>query len=144
MPAVNLRTPRYLRLPRLALLAVLLVLAACAAPPPKPPPLPPNPSLVVSQDGMAYYVRNLRLPGTFQKFKLRQGDTQTWLPFTIIAKIRFFGVEQEGYRPAEIILTSGEKVEGEVFVRQLIEGTTDLGYWNISMTKVERLFLAEP
>jgi hypothetical protein len=46
------------------------------------------------------------------------------------------------YRPADIILTGGERLQGELYVNFLLEGTTDLGYWNMPMSKVERLNLA--
>jgi hypothetical protein len=61
----------------LALLAVvaggLLTLAACNPQAMKPPPLPVSPSVVFTQDGMAFYVKGLRIPGTRQELRLREG-----------------------------------------------------------------------
>ena len=52
----------------LTLLAVvagcLLAWSACNPQAKKLPPLPVSPSMVVTQEGMAYYVKGVRIPGT--------------------------------------------------------------------------------
>ncbi len=118
---------------------LLCGLAACA---PKVVVLPPvsQPSVVTTQEGMAFYVRRLRLPGTRQELLLRSGGTRTWLPLAAMQELRFTGPLQKRYRPALIYLTSGEQLQGEIFVGQiLLEGATDLGYWNMPLSKVLRL-----
>ncbi|MBM4274928.1 MAG: hypothetical protein FJ134_10790 [Deltaproteobacteria bacterium] len=104
-----------------------------------PPPLPTYPGKVVTEDGMAFYVRNIRLPGTRQELTVKTGGTQTWVPLNIIHGVRFLGPEKDLYRESEIYLTSGERLRGQVFVGGLLEGTTDVGYWNMPLKKVERL-----
>ena len=130
----------------LALLAVvagcLLALSACNPQAKKLPPPPVSPSMVVTQDGMAYYVKGLRIPGTRQELRLRESGTLTWVPLEQVSAVRFTGPVQDTYRQADIILTGGERLQGEVYVNFLIEGTTDLGYWNMPMSKVESLNLA--
>jgi len=32
-------------------------------------------------------------------------------------------------------------MKAEVFVNTVVEGTTDLGYWNTSLSRVDRLYL---
>jgi len=130
----------------LTLLAVvagcLLALSACNPQANKLPPLPVSPSMVVTQEGMAYYVKGVRIPGTRQELRLRQSGTLTWVPLEQVSAVRFSGPVQDTYRQAVITLTGGERLQGEVFVNFLIEGTTDLGYWNMPMVKVESLNLA--
>lgn len=130
----------------LALLAVaaggLLALSACNPEAKKGPPPEVSPSVVVTQDGTAYYVKKLRIPGTRQELRLRQGGTLTWIPLEQVLAVRFSGPVQDTYRQAEITLGAGERLQGEVYVNFLIEGTTDLGYWNMSLSKVDRLNLA--
>ena len=118
--------------------AFLLLLSACTTKVVTPPP-PTWPSEVVTQAGTAFYVRNLRLPGTFQDLRLKQGDSITWLPFDQVEAVLFTGPVQGVYRPAQIYLGGGGQVRGMLFVDVLIEGTTDQGYWNIPMSQVERL-----
>ena len=138
------RIPAGLR--ALALLAViagcLLALSACNPHAKKPPRPEVSPSVVVTQDGMAFYVKGLRIPGTRQELRLKEGGTLTWVPLEQVSAVRFSGPVQDTYRQADIILTGGERLRGEVYVNFLIEGTTDLGYWNMPMIKVERLNLA--
>jgi hypothetical protein len=130
----------------LALLAVvagcLLVLSACNPQANKLPPPPVSPSLVVTHGGMAYYVKGVRIPGTRQELRLRQSGTLTWVPLEQVSVVRFTGPVQDTYRQGDIILTGGERLQGEVYVNFLLEGTTDLGYWNMPMSKVESLNLA--
>jgi hypothetical protein len=130
----------------LALLAVvaggLLALAACNPQALKPPPLPVSPSVVFTQDGVAFYVKGLRIPGTRQELRLREGGTLTWVPLEQVSAVRFSGPVRDTYRQAVITLTGGERLQGEVYVNFLIEGTTDLGYWNMPMSKVASLNLA--
>lgn len=128
-------------------LALVAALAACllagpgCAPQPKTPPPEPNPSEVVTRDGIAYYVKGLRIPGTRQELRLRQGGTLTWVPLEQVSIVRFTGPIHDSYRPAIIYLTGGEKLQGDIYVDFLIEGTTDLGYWNMPLRKVESLKL---
>jgi hypothetical protein len=130
----------------LALLAVvagcLLVLSACNPQAKKLPPPEVSPSLVVTRGGMAYYVKGLRIPGTRQELRIRQSGTLTWVPLEQVSAVRFTGPVQDTYRQGDIILTGSERLQGEVYVNFLIEGTTDLGYWNMPMSKVESLNLA--
>jgi len=122
----------------LALLAMAL-LAACSPKAPPPPPPLVTPSKVITMEGVEYYVWRLRLAGTSQELMLKTGGGQTWVPLSIIRHLRFSGPEKENYRPGEIVLTSGEKFRGEVFVGQLLQGTTDVGYWNMPLSKVKQL-----
>ena len=130
----------------LALLVVvagcLLALSACNPQAKKLPPLPVSPSMVVTQDGMAFYVKGVRIPGTRQELRLREGGTLTWVPLEQVSAVRFSGPVQDTYRQALITLTGGERLQGEVYINFLIEGTTDLGYWNMPMSKVASLNLA--
>jgi hypothetical protein len=103
------------------------------------PPSPPNPSVVVTRDGIVFYVKGLRIPGTRQELRLKLGDTLTWVPWEQVAVIRFTGPIRDTYRPVIIYLTDGGRLEGDVFVDFLIEGATDMGYWNMPMRKVESL-----
>jgi hypothetical protein len=97
------------------------------------------PSVVTTRAGLTYYVRGLRLPGIMQELKLKEGDTLTWVPLKQVSVVRFTEQVRYNYRPAIIYLTSGGRLEGDVFVDFLIEGTTDMGYWNMSMRDVESL-----
>jgi hypothetical protein len=130
----------------LTLLAVvagcLMALSACNPEVKKGPPPVVSPSVVVTQDGMAFYVKGLRIPGTRQELRLRESGTLTWVPLEQVSAVTFSGPIQDTYRQAVITLTGGERLKGEVDVNFLIEGTTDLGYWNMPMSKVERLTLA--
>jgi hypothetical protein len=120
----------------------LLGASACNPEMAKPPPPPVTPSVVVTRDGMAFYVKNLRLPGTRQELRLKEGETITWVPLEQVRAVRLSGPIHDTYRHAIIILTGGEEIQGELYINFLIEGTTDLGYWNMPMRKVERLELA--
>jgi hypothetical protein len=128
----------------LAVLAIfvgcLLAWTGCAPKKPKPAP-PPTPSTVVTKDGMSFAVTGLRIPGTRQDLKLKLGDSLAWVPLDKVAVVRFTGPINEAYRPAVIYLDDGDKIIGEVYVDFLIEGSTDLGYWNMPMRKVESLEL---
>ena len=130
----------------LALVAVvagcLMALPACNPQANKLPPLPVSPSMVITQDGMAFYVKGLRIPGTRQELRLREGETLTWVPLEQVSAVQFSGPIQDTYRQAVITLTGGERLKGEVYVNFLIEGATDLGYWNMPMSKVASLNLA--
>jgi hypothetical protein len=136
---IGLRYQSTMRGSLAVLLGVALLVVAACAPKIVPPPPITWPSRVVTQEGMAYYVRGLRLPGNRQELSLKEGGTQTWLSLSQILNLRFTGPERERYRPAEITLISGDKIRGELFVGQLVEGTTDLGYWNMPLKGVERL-----
>jgi hypothetical protein len=123
------------------LVGCLLMLSACP-PKPVPPPFEPSPSVVVTEAGVAFYVKGLRIPGTRQELRLLEGETMTWLPLEQASVVRFTGPIHESYRQAIIFLSSGEQLQGKVFVDFLLEGTTDLGYWNMHVSKVRSLELA--
>ena len=120
----------------------LLALSACNPQAKNLPPPAVSPSVVVTQNGTAFYVKGLRIPGTRQELRLRQGGTLTWVPLEQVSAVRFAGPVQDTYRQADIILTGGERLQGEVYVNFLLEGATDLGYWNMPLSKVESLNLA--
>jgi hypothetical protein len=130
-----------------ALLSLLLglALAAAACAPPKKTKTPPLkvPSKVVTEAGLEFSVWGLKLPGSTQELKLKEGGSTIWLPLAIIEVITFTGPEDDRYRPADIALTSGEKLRGDLFVGTIIEGTTDLGYWNIQLGKVRQIGMGE-
>lgn len=88
---------------------------------------------------MAFFVRGLRMAGTFQDWRLKQGNSMIWLPFDQVEGLRFTGPVQGDYRPAQIFISGGDQIRGQLFVDFLIEGTTDVGYWNMPMSQVERL-----
>jgi hypothetical protein len=94
---------------------------------------------VTTRTGLAYHVRGLRIPGTMQELKLKEGGTLVWVPLKQVSAVRFTQPACNNYRPAIIFLTGAERLQGEVFVDFLIEGTTDMGYWNVSMSDVEGL-----
>jgi hypothetical protein len=127
---------------RLVVLAACLLSLAACRPQPKPPPPEVQPSVVITQNGMAFYVKGLRIPGTRQELRLKESGTLTWVPLNQVMGVWFIGPVQDTYRRAIILLTGGERLEGLVYVNFLIEGTTDLGYWNMPMDKVDRLNLA--
>ncbi len=122
----------------LCLLPALLMLAGCYPEPPVTPP-PTTPTKVIAESGIEYLVYSIKLPGTLQELKLRQGDAFTWIPLAIIGYVRFTGPEVDGYRPAEIMLSAGEKFRGELYSGQLIEGKTDIGYWNMPLKDVRAM-----
>ena len=99
--------------------------------------------MVITEEGIQFFVWGVKLPGTSQELKLKKGGSTTWLPLSIIEVITFSGPEIDGFRPADIVLTSGEKLNGELFADQIIEGTTDLGYWNITLGKVRQVGLEQ-
>jgi len=125
------------------LVAVLLMVAACAPLAPPPPPTPKIPSKVISEGGMRFLVYGLKFPGTSQDLKMREGGALFWLPLSIVQGVQLSGPELDNYRQAEVVLTSGERFRGELFVGQLIEGTTDVGYWNLSLKEVRSLVMGE-
>jgi hypothetical protein len=97
------------------------------------------PSVVTTRAGLAYYVSGLRIPGTIQELKLKEGGTLTWVLLRQVSAVRFTQPACNNYRPAIIYLTGAGHLQGDVFVDFLIEGTTDMGYWNMSMRNVESL-----
>jgi hypothetical protein len=103
------------------------------------PPAVTYPSVVTTRAGLAFHVRGLRIPGTMQELKLKEGGTLVWVPLKQVSAVRFTQPACNNYRPAIIFLTGAERLQGEVFVDFLIEGTTDMGYWNMSMSDVESL-----
>jgi hypothetical protein len=110
-------------------------LGACAQVPIEPPP-PPAPSVVNAEDGVRYYVTDLRIPGTRQELRTKKGDANLWIPLAQVSKIHFISPAFEDYRQAEIILTSREIIRVEVETDQILEGRTEAGYWNMSLGKM--------
>jgi hypothetical protein len=125
-----------------AVLAVCLVVLPACPPKPVKPPTEVSPSFVITQGGVGFYVKGLRIPGTRQELRLKEGGTLTWVPLEQVSAVRFDGPVIDTYRHGLILLIGGEKVQGQVYVNFFIEGTTDLGYWNMPMNKVESLYLA--
>ena len=123
--------------------AALLAAAACGPPPKPAPPALRIPSKVVTEEGIEYAVFGLKLPGTSQELKLKGGGTTTWVPLAIMRVLTFSGSEDDRFRPVDIFLTYGERLKGELFVGQIIEGTTDLGYWNMPLGKVRQIGFGE-
>ncbi len=143
----KLKTSRYRTRLRgilgLGLAAVLLATAACI-PPSNPKPLQIRvPSKVITEEGIEYFVFGLKLPGSSQELKFKSGETTTWLPLSAIGVITFTGPEDDRFRPADIVLFSGENLKGNLFVGQIIEGTTDLGYWNMPLGKARQIGFGE-
>jgi hypothetical protein len=122
--------------------AVLLAATACTPLPKAPPPIK-TPSKVITEGGYEFFVYGLKLPGSRQEVKLKKDDTLTWLPLSTVQFITFTGPEADRFRPADIMLLGGEKLQGELFVDQIIEGTTDLGYWNTRMANVRQISMGE-
>ncbi len=108
-----------------------------------PSPSPKFPSVVTTEEGIEFSVYGLKLPGSSQELKLKKGGATTWVPLSIIQVITFTGPEEDRFRPALISLTSGERFTGEVFTDQLIEGTTDVGYWNMPMARIRQLGMGQ-
>jgi len=126
----------------LILAAALLTASSCGRSTPPSPPIK-VPSIVTTEEGIEFSVYGLKLPGTSQELKLRKGGATTWVPLSIIRVITFAGSEEDRFRPADIWLTSGERLQGNLFVDLLIEGTTDLGYWNMPLAKVRQIGLGD-
>ncbi len=143
LPLRKAKACRYLcriTAPSLGWLLALCLLAACAPRELPPPPAPVYPSRVITHDGLAFMVHRLRLPGTRQELTIRNGSAKEWVPLNRIMGVRFTGPARGGYRPAEIVLISGDRMKGEIYlVNVILEGSTDLGYWNMPLSKVERL-----
>jgi hypothetical protein len=118
--------------------AWLLAAAACAPVTPVPPTFK-TPSKVISEAGMEYFVYSLKFPGTSQDLKMQVADSLIWVPLSRVLYLQFLGPEQDNYRQAEIVLLTGEKFKGLVYVSQLIEGDTDVGYWNMSLRDVKQV-----
>ncbi len=121
------------------LVCCLVVLNGCRRQALQAEPPVTFPSVVVSQGGKAFYVQGLRIPGTMQELRFKEADTLTWLPLKQVSVLRFTGPACNAYRPAIIFMIGGERLRGDLFVDFLIEGKTDTGYWNMSMSKVESL-----
>lgn len=117
------------------------LLAGCAHKPPKPPPQPVYPTRVITHDGIAFMVNGFRLPGTRQEFTLRFDGSKQWIELNLMRSLRFTGPADKGYRQADIVLSSGEKLQAEVFVNTIVEGETDLGYWNMPLSRIDLLDL---
>ena len=126
----------------LILAAALLSASSCGLSTP-PSPSPKFPSVVTTEEGIEFSVYGLKLPGSSQELKLKKGGATTWVPLSIIQVITFTGPEEDRFRPALISLTSGERFTGEVFTDQLIEGTTDVGYWNMPFTKIRQMGMGQ-
>lgn len=132
------------RAPLSLFLAMVLLAAAACAPTPTPPSSRiKTPSKVITEEGVEFSVWGLKLPGSSQELKMKQGGAKTWVPLSIIRVITFTGPEDERFRLAQIFLTSGERLSGPLFVDQIIEGTTDLGYWNMPLRDVRQVGIGE-
>ena len=119
----------------------LSLVAACAPQVSPPPPVPLYPTRVITEDGMAFLVTGFRLPGTRQELTLRFDGSKQWIDLNLLQIVRFTGPIHQGYRRAVIVLTGGERLQAEVFVNIIVEGNTDLGYWNMPLSKVQSLDL---
>ncbi len=126
----------------LALAGALLAAAACL-PAAKPATPIKVPSKVITEEGIEYFVFGLKLPGSSQELKLKGGGSTTWVPLSLMRILTFLGPEEDRFRPVELILTSGERLNGDLFVDTLIEGTTDEGYWNMSLKKIRQIGFGE-
>jgi hypothetical protein len=98
----------------------------------------------MSEGGTIFFVWDVKLPGTSQDILLKQGGASTWLPLVQIRQLVFTGPEREGFRPATITLTTGERTQGDLAVNGLLEGRTDLGSWTIPLKEVRHLTLEQP
>ena len=123
-----------------SLCAGWLLVWACA---PYTPPLPPPetyPSRVVTTAGVAFQVTKLKLPGTRQELHVKLGNASQWIPLAQMANLRFTGPAlPDGFRPVIITMAEGGSIRGEVYADVLLEGQTDIGYWNTSLLKVDRV-----
>jgi hypothetical protein len=141
MPMGKVREGRprpHLRRSLALFLGVLLLAAACAPVRPVPPTFK-SPSKVISEAGIEYFVYSLKLPGDSQDLKMRLADSLIWVPLSRVLFLQFLGPEQDNYRLAEVVLLTGDKFRGRLYVSQLIEGDTDVGYWNMSLRDVRQL-----
>jgi len=86
-----------------------------------------------------FEVFKLKIPGTKQDLKIKMGGTTTWIPLSEVANIRLWGPIVEQYRPARIFLLKGGRIEGELFVDFILEGTFNQAYWNVPMNQVVSL-----
>jgi hypothetical protein len=116
-------------------------IAACAPQVTPPPPLIP-PSAVTTENGMIFFVKDLRIPGTIQQIRTKAGSSSLWIPLAQIERIQFTGPVDNRYRPARIFLISGDRFDTEVFVDHLLEGATDLGYWNMPLMNINSIVMA--
>lgn len=119
-------------------LLLALFLGACAEVQVAQPP-PAWPSIVTSEDLVQHYVSGLRIPGSIQEIRTRKGDANLWIPLAQISTLKFVSPAYEDYRQAEIVLVSGEVLRVDVEVNQILEGKTDVGYWNMPLAKVSSL-----
>ncbi len=112
--------------------------SGCMPPPPRPP-IETFPSRIVTEDGATFLINDLRLPGTFQEFRVRRGTATMWVEPSQIQSIRFSGPERDRYRLAEIFFMDGHRLKAEVFVDVLLEGNADFMYWNMPLSRVQLL-----
>jgi|UniRef100_A0A7C5ETK4 hypothetical protein len=115
------------------------MVGACAPVQEAPPPAATWPSIVTSEDRVHYYVSGLRVPGTRQEIRTRKGEANLWIPLARISSLRFTGPVGEDFRPADIVMTSGETLRVEVETNQILEGMTEAGYWNMPLGKISSL-----
>ena len=121
--------------PLVAALMLLATLACRHRYEPLPPV--PIPSMVITTGGVAYYVYDLKIPGSLQEFEVKKGGATTWIPLDIIRNVRFTGIPLEGYRPVKLFLLEGEMVEGLMHTDMiLLEGRSEIGYWNMPLDKI--------
>jgi len=96
---------------------------------------------VITEDGVAFMISRFRIPGTRQELTLRYDTAKQWMALNLLQRVQFSGPVKDGYRQAEITLTAGERMQAEVYVNFIVEGETDLGYWNMSLSRINRLDL---
>jgi hypothetical protein len=128
-----------LSLARIIFLSLLVVMAIGCRREVVQPPIEPWPSRVVTSEGIMFEVFKLKIPGTKQDLKIKMGGTTTWIPLSEVANIRLWGPIVEQYRPARIFLLKGGRIEGELFVDFILEGTFNQAYWNVPMNQVVSL-----
>jgi prepilin-type processing-associated H-X9-DG protein len=121
------------------LLMAALIFAGCTPPPPPPPPIITYPSRIVTEDGATFLINELRLPGTFQELRLRRGTATMWVEPSLIQTISFSGPERDRYRLANIWFMDGHRLQAEVYVDVLLEGTAEGLYWNMPLSRVQLL-----
>lgn len=131
----------WIKAPLFCWVLALWLLAACAPKVAPPLPAPVYPTRVITHEGVAFMVHGFRLPGTRQEFTLRFDGSKQWMALNLMQSVRFIGSAKKGYRRAEIFLTSGERLQTEVFVNTIVEGSTDLGYWNMHLSGIDSLDL---
>ena len=121
------------------LLLSALVGSGCTPPLPPPPPIITYPSRIVTEDGATFLINELRLPGNSQELRLRRGTATMWVEPSLMQTIRFSGPDRDRYRQADIWFMDGHRLQAEIFVDVLLEGTAEGLYWNMPLSRVQLL-----